>query len=106
LITNIRAGRTPAKRALGPSCRSKSINVLIVDARDFLEGAPGNVSCSDSDLRAVILVFTTHIGFVMRTVALPAMAPAIIDSDVVSFFEDRPARAAAFSKAERVHSYQ
>lgn len=38
-----------------------------------------------SDWGAVILVLTIHIGFVMRTVALPAIAPAIIDSMVVSF---------------------
>jgi hypothetical protein len=40
------------------------------------------------------------------TVALPAIAPAIMDSRVVSFFEARPAETAPFSKAERVHSYQ
>ena len=39
------------------------------------------------------------------TVALPAMAPAIIDSTVVSFFEARPALTAARSKKARVHSY-
>ena len=39
------------------------------------------------------------------TVADPAMAPAIIDSIVVSFLEARPALTAARSKAARVHSY-
>ena len=50
-------------------------------------------------------VLTTQIGFVMRTVALPARAPAIIDSTVVSFLDARPALMAARSKAARVHSY-
>ena len=50
-------------------------------------------------------VLTTQIGFVMRTVAEPAMAPAIMDSIVVSFFEARPAFRAARSKKARVHSY-
>lgn len=57
------------------------------------------------DWRAVILVLTTHIGFVMRTVALPAIAPAIIDSMVVSFLDVRELRIAARSKKARVHSY-
>lgn len=65
---------------------------------------PGSVSL-DSDLRAVMRVLTTQMGLVMRTVALPAMAPAIIDSMVVSFFEARPDLMAAFSKPARVHSY-
>lgn len=50
-------------------------------------------------------MFTTHIGFVMRTVALPATAPAIIDSIVVSFLDARELRIAARSKKARVHSY-
>ena len=50
-------------------------------------------------------MLTTQIGFVMRTVAEPAMAPAIMDSIVVSFFEARPALRAARSKKARVHSY-
>lgn len=55
--------------------------------------------------RAVIRVFITQIGLVMRTVALPAIAPAIIDSRVVSFWDARPARSAARVNRERVHSY-
>ena len=50
-------------------------------------------------------VLMTQIGFVMSTVALPARAPAIMDSTVVSRLETRPARMAARSKAARVHSY-
>jgi hypothetical protein len=34
------------------------------------------------------------------------MAPAIMDSIVVSFLLARPARVAAFSKKALVHSYQ
>lgn len=45
-------------------------------------------------------------GFVMRTVAEPAMAPAIMDSMVVSLEEAREDFMAARSKNERVHSYQ
>ena len=41
----------------------------------------------------------------MSTVAEPAMAPAIMDSIVVSFFDARPAFRAARSKKARVHSY-
>jgi hypothetical protein len=51
-------------------------------------------------------VLTTQIGFVSMTVADPAIAPAIMDSMVVSFFEARPAVTAAFSNPDRVHSYQ
>lgn len=50
-------------------------------------------------------VLTTQMGLVRSTVAEPAMAPAIMDSAVVSFIEARPALRAAFSKKERVHSY-
>ena len=59
----------------------------------------------DSDWQAVIRVLTTHTGLVMRTVALPATAPAIIDSIVVSFLDARELRIAALSKKARVHSY-
>ena len=58
-----------------------------------------------SDWRAVMRVLTTQIGFVISTVADPAMAPAIMDSRVVSFSLARPALRAARSKVERVHSY-
>ena len=59
----------------------------------------------ESAWRAVILVFTTHIGFVIRTVAMPAIAPATMDSIVVSFLDAREVRIAVRSKKERVHSY-
>ena len=49
-------------------------------------------------------VLTTQIGFVIMTVADPAMAPAIMDSIVVSFSEARVRRAAR-AKNARVHSY-
>lgn len=55
--------------------------------------------------RAVIRVLTTQMGFVISTVAEPAMAPAIMDSMVVSFLEAREERTAARSKKARVHSY-
>lgn len=67
--------------------------------------APGRTCSSESDLRVVMRVLTTQIGFVRRTVADPARAPAIMDSMVVSFLEGRPALRAAFSKKARVHSY-
>lgn len=82
------------------------MNVPMVDDRFFWGGAPGKLCSSASDLRAVTRVLTTQMGLVIKTVALPAMAPAIIDSTVVSFLEARPVRIAAFSKADRVHSYQ
>ena len=50
-------------------------------------------------------VLMTQMGFVMMTVALPAIAPAIIDSIVVSFLDARPALIAAFSNPDLVHSY-
>jgi hypothetical protein len=58
-----------------------------------------------SCFRAVMRVFTTQMGFVSSTVALPARAPATTYSIVVSFCAVRPAFRAAFSKAARVHSY-
>lgn len=84
------------------------MSVAIVDGfqagfSDSVTG-PGRSELEDSDCRAVMRVFTTQIGFVMRTVALPAMAPAIMDSRVVSFWEARVRRAAREKKA-RVHSY-
>ena len=65
----------------------------------------GSSLFSDGASRAVMRVLTTQIGFVIRTVAEPAIAPAIIDSIVVSFFEARPAFRAARSNPARVHSY-
>jgi hypothetical protein len=71
-----------------------------------LEGTePGSNGSSESFLRVVMRVLTTQMGFVRRTVAEPAMAPAIMDSMVVSFMLARPDLRAAFSKNERVHSY-
>lgn len=68
---------------------------------------PGRESSEeeDSDCRAVIRVLTTQMGFVIKTVALPAIAPAIMDSMVVSFLDAREERMAARSKNARVHSY-
>lgn len=80
----------------------------------FLDGfngaelfGPGRLSSWDegSDCLAVMRVLTTQMGFVIRTVALPAIAPAIMDSMVVSFLEAREERMAARSKNARVHSY-
>lgn len=68
-------------------------------------GSGRDSSEEDSDCRAVMRVLTTQMGFVSRTVALPARAPAIMDSIVVSFFEAREERIAARSKKARVHSY-
>lgn len=108
-ITKTSAGNTPAKRALRPSNFKSRIRVAKLDGfragfSDVVE-VIGRSEEEESDWRAVILVLTTHIGFVMRTVALPAIAPAIIDSIVVSFFDARELRIAARSKKARVHSY-
>lgn len=57
-------------------------------------------------LRAVMRVLTTQMGLVRRTVAEPASAPAIMDSRVESLLRRGDLEAsAAFSKAERDHSY-
>ena len=56
----------------------------------------GRVSLS-LDCCAVMRVLTTQMGLVVRTVALPAMAPAIMDSIVVSFLDAREERTAARS---------
>ena len=105
-MTSTNAGSTPANNAVGPSSLNSDISVARVDG--FFLGLPSppgsSVSC-DSDCRAVIRVLTTQIGFVMSTVALPAMAPAIIDSTVVSLEKARADLIAARSKKERVHSY-
>lgn len=104
-ITRTNAGRTPAKRAAGPSSRRSASSVPIVDGALFGLSPPDRAGSVTSALRAVIRVLTTQIGLVIRTVALPARAPAIIDSMVVSLFEARPALRAARSKPARVHSY-
>src|ERR1700693_2232753 len=107
LMTNTKAGTTPANKACGPSSLIKASNVpTVVGALGAL--APGNRLSSVSLFLflVVIRVLTTQIGFVSRTVADPAIAPAIIDSIVVSLFEARPAFTAAFSNPARVHSYQ
>jgi hypothetical protein len=60
---------------------------------------------SSEDFRAVMRVLTTQMGFVMSTVALPAMAPAMMDSSVVRRADAREDFRAAREKKERVHSY-
>lgn len=107
-MTRTRAGSTPAKSACGPSVRKSERRVARVDGFFLVVGldpGPGRLSEEDSDWRAVMRVLTTQMGLVMRTVALPAMAPAIMDSIVVSFLEAREERMAARSKKARVHSY-
>lgn len=106
-MTRTRAGRTPAKRAVGPSVANRVRMVWRVEGflgggEDWTDGVGRE---EVGDWRAVMRVFMTQIGFVIRTVAEPARAPAIMDSTVVSFLEARPARIAARSKAARVHSY-
>ncbi len=103
LITSTSAGNTPANNAVGPSSLKSLTTVANVEGF-FVGLLPGSVS-SVLFCLAVMRVLTTQIGFVSSTVALPARAPAIMDSTVVSFLEARPARIAARSKAARVHSY-
>lgn len=104
LTTNTNAGITPANSLENPSSLIMLASVPMVEG--FFAGVePGRVGSSDSDFRAVMRVFTTQIGFVMSTVAEPAMAPAIIDSMVVSFLDARLDFRAALSKNARVHSY-
>lgn len=104
-MTRIRAGRTPAKRAVGPSLRRRERRVLRVEGLwGFLGG--NEVGRVDEVVWAAVMrVLITQIGLVIRTVALPAMAPAIMDSTVVSFCDARPDRRAAREKRARVHSY-
>lgn len=107
-MTKTKAGSTPAKRAVGPSSANNVLMVFSVDGfragfSDWMEGV--GRSDDEWDCRAVMRVLTTQIGFVIRTVAEPAMAPAIMDSMVVSFFEALEDRIAARSKKSRVHSY-
>lgn len=105
-MTSTRAGMTPENRRAKPSSRIRAKRVPRVEGAFCAGvGAPGSDSSEDSDLRVVMRVLTTQMGFVIKTVALPAMAPAIMDSTVVSLEEARPALRAAFSKKERVHSY-
>ena len=106
-MTSIRAGSTPAKNAENPSSRKR-----VYTARN-VEGLRGGFKVEDwvgrvelvLEVRAVIRVFITQIGFVISTVALPARAPAIIDSTVVSFCDARWLRRAARENRSRVHSY-
>lgn len=110
LMTRTRAGKTPAKSAPGPSVRRRERRVETVEGLDLgAVAGSGNESLSsaaeEEDFRAVMRVLTTQMGFVIRTVALPAMAPAIMDSIVVRFLEARDERTAARSKNARVHSY-
>src|ERR1700761_4453875 len=107
LITRTKAGSTPAKRDDGPSLRRRLNKVPIVPGfLVTLFSPPGNSPSADSFFRAIILVLITQMGLVSKTVAEPAMAPAIMLSTVVSFLLARPAVMAAFSKNARVHSYQ
>lgn len=90
LMTRTRAGSTPAKNAVKPSSRKREMIVRRVEGlRGSFEGEGedwvGRVELVVSAVRAVIRVFITQMGFVIRTVALPAIAPAIMDSTVVSF---------------------
>ncbi len=106
-MTRTRAGRTPAKRAVGPSVANRVRMVWRVEGflgggEDWTDGVGRE---EVGDWRAVMRVFMTQIGFVIRTVAEPARAPAIMDSMVVSFFEAREERMAARSKKARVRSY-
>lgn len=107
LMTNTSAGSTPAKRAVGPSVRKRERTVARVEGFFGLDSGcvEGDGREEGSDCRVVIRVLTTQIGLVIRTVAEPAMAPAIIDSTVVSFLEARELFIAARSKKARVHSY-
>lgn len=130
LITSTSAGKTPAKSAFGPSSCRRALRVASVLGFLVLLLPVGCVAGGGSDddsppsfppvllaleeggdeegadSRAVIRVLTTQIGFVISTVAEPAIAPAIIDSTVVSFMLVREGdRAAARSKKARVHSY-
>ena len=131
LITSTRAGKTPAKSAFGPSSCRRALRVASVlgflllllrvgcvagggsdDDGPFSPPPPVLLAFEEgedeegADSRAVIRVLTTQIGFVISTVAEPAIAPAIIDSTVVSFMLVREGdRAAARSKKARVHSY-
>lgn len=107
-MTSTRAGRTPAKSAVGPSSLNSASNVASVDGFFFEMGFSDEVAgegSEDSDWRAVMRVFTTQMGLVMRTVAEPAMAPQRIDSRVVRVWEVRARRRGVRVKKVRVHSY-
>ena len=107
LMTSTNAGSTPAKSAMSPSSRRRESRVPIVEGLRGglpIEELVGRADV-DSAVRAVILVLITQIGLVMSTVALPAIAPAIMDSTVVSFWEARRERRAARENRSRVHSY-
>jgi hypothetical protein len=114
--TNTSAGRTPANKLPMPSLLIIANSVPIVLGRFAFGSCPvctpfsrsaaevGAVELA-SALRAVMRVLTTQIGFVQRTVAEPARAPASIDSMVVRRREERPEARARRSKKERDHSY-
>ena len=101
--TKMREGNTPAKRAVGPSVVKSFVKVAKVDGfRLILLDLTEDVRRPDEERESVrcdvILVLITHIGLVIRTVKLPAIAPATMDSIVVSFFDVREVRPAACSK--------
>ena len=117
-MTRTNAGNTPANNAVGPSSRSKvrSVDIVEGDLFDFEDPesdcvagggkVPEDEGEDEGELcLAVIRVFTTQMGFVMKTVAEPAIAPANIDSKVVRFLLALEVRIAARMKKERVHSY-
>lgn len=104
-MTSTNAGMTPANRLVRPSFLINERRVAIEDGV-FAGFDPGSTGSSEARFLVVMRVLTTQMGFVSKTVADPAMAPAIIVSTVVSFLEARLAFTAAFSKAARVHSYQ
>lgn len=85
LMTRTSAGSTPANRRPGPSSRMILRKVDTVFGLPFFSTStsPTFRGSSDSDLRAVMRVFTTQMGLVMRTVAEPARAPAAMDSRVL-----------------------
>lgn len=102
--TNTSAGRTPLKREDRPSSRMRNMKVPKVEG-SFLCVRPEIGCSSDACLRAVMRVFTTHIGLVSSTVAVPAIAPANMDSRAVRFSLVRPDFKAVFRRRLRVHSY-
>ena len=84
----------------------RTFGVVMLGVEDF--SSVGRVGEEEEgfSLRAVMRVLTTQIGFVIRTVAEPARAPASMDSTVVSLEERRVGwRRARRSKKERDHSY-
>lgn len=97
-MTSTSAGNTPENRASGPSSFSSASSVPTVEGA-LGSGAPGNAPTELARLRVVMRVLITQIGFVRRTVAEPASAPASMDSRV-----ERRGVERALRKAARDHS--